>query len=112
MTSRTISAIDQRRLMCYHALMRLTALCTMTLRYTSEVHVVRPFGAAGVGWGVGDGTVAGPGLSGAVEWSNHPTRRDDGTWLPDIRGVVTTPEKAEVIVELRGRTTFTDNFGQ
>jgi hypothetical protein len=48
---------------------------SMDLRYTSDFHLVRPYGnESGVGWGVGDGTVAGERLSGSTQWSNQPRR--------------------------------------
>ena len=87
--------------------MRLSHLCTLNLSYVGEFHLVRPYGnEAGAGWGVGEGTVTGERLSGTVQWSNHPARRGDGTMLPSVRGVIRTPDDAEVMIEMSGRTVF------
>ena len=89
--------------------MRLSPLCTLTLTYRGDFHLVRPYGdESGVGWGVGTGTVTGDRLSGAVEWSNHPARRGDGTMLPSVRGLIRTPDGADVMIEMSGRTIFAD----
>ena len=93
--------------------MRLDWLCTMELRYTTDFHLARPYGnESGVGWGVGEGTAAGDRLSGALQWSNQPRRRGDGTMLPNARGVITTSESAEVLFDLTGRTVFVEQNGE
>lgn len=85
--------------------MRLEHLCAIDLKYVGGFHLVRPYGnESGLGWGVGEGTVTGERLNGKVQWSNHPRRRGDGTMLPNARGVITTGEGAEVLVDLSGRT--------
>ena len=85
--------------------MRLEPLCAIDLKYVGGFHLVRPYGnESGLGWGVGEGTVTGERLNGKVQWSNHPRRRGDGTMLPNARGVITTGEGAEVLVDLVGRT--------
>ena len=90
--------------------MILEPLCSVDLRYEGEFHLVRPYGnESGTGWGRGDGTVTGQRLSGSYAWSNHPRRRGDGSMLPNVRGVVTTVDGAEVILELTGRTGFDDH---
>lgn len=55
-----------------------------------------------VGYASGAGTLSGPALTGAFRFSNLPRRREDGTWLPDIRGYVTTDDGAGVLLEARG----------
>ena len=93
--------------------MRLDPLCSMHLKYTSQSHLVRPYGTqAGDGWGVGDGTVSGEQHSGTVQWSNQPQRRGDGVMLPNARGVITTPDDAEVLFDLTGRTVFVERDGE
>jgi hypothetical protein len=92
--------------------MRLEQLCVLDMRYTSDFHYVSPFGGAGSGWGVGEGTATGARLSGTVQWSNHPTGREDGTFLPRARGVITTPDAATVVFDLTGRTVFVDQGGE
>ena len=92
--------------------MRIDRLCGMELAYTSDIHMVRPYGnESGLGWGVGDGTVTGERLSGEVHWSNQPRRRGDGAMLPNARGVI-TPEGAEIFFDLTGRTVFIDKDGE
>ena len=93
--------------------MRLERLCSMDLRYVGEVHVVRPYGnEAGLAFGTGLGTVEGERLSGAVTWSNHPTRRGDGTMLPNARAAIRTDDDAVVMLDLTGRTVFVEAAGQ
>jgi hypothetical protein len=92
--------------------MRLEPLCTLDLQYVGGAHVVTPYGnESGLGWGVGDGTVQGDRLTGDVRWSNHPTRRGDGTMLPNTRGLITTGEGAEVFFDLTGRTVWVEVDG-
>jgi len=93
--------------------MRLDRLCSMELSYTSEFHLARPYaGESGVGWGLGEGTVAGDRLSGSVQWSNQPNRRGDGVMLPNTRGVIATAESAEAFFDLTGRTVFVEQNGE
>jgi hypothetical protein len=89
--------------------MRLDPLCTVDLRYAGGFPLVRPYGnESGTGWGHGQGAVSGDIVSGSYAWSNHPRRRGDGSMLPDVRGVVTTADGAELMLELSGRTSFDD----
>ena len=93
--------------------MRLEQLCVMELHYVGDFHFVSPYdGEAGVGWGRGEGTATGERLSGTVQWSNHPAGRTDGTMLPNARGVITTPEGADVVFDLTGRTVFVEHDGE
>lgn len=93
--------------------MRLEKLCVLELQYVDEFHYVSPYaGESGVGWGHGVGTATGDRLSGRVQWSNHPTGRSDGAMLPAARGVVTTPDGAEVVFDLSGRTVFVEHDGE
>jgi|1186.fasta_scaffold234605_2 hypothetical protein len=91
--------------------MRLEPLCRLELAYTPEVfgrHVVlvAPYGEGeAYAYGEGDGRASGERLSGSVRWSNHPRRRSDGVFLPDVHGVVHTEDGADVIFSLSGRTT-------
>jgi|SRR5580704_6580285 hypothetical protein len=62
--------------------MHVDRFCSMDLKYT-DFHMARPDGnESGLGWGGGDGTVAGEQLSGGAQWSNQPRRRGDGVMLP------------------------------
>jgi hypothetical protein len=93
--------------------MHLDHLCSMDLKYTSDFHLIRPYGnESGLGWGVGNGTVTGEQLSGDVQWSNQPRRRGDGVMLPNARGVISTRDGAEIIFDLTGRTVFVDRGGE
>jgi Protein of unknown function (DUF3237) len=93
--------------------MRLDPLCHMTLQYTGDYHLVRPYGnESGLGWGIGTGSVTGDRLTGELQWSNQPSRRGDGTMLPNARAVITTAEGAEVFCDLTGRTVFVEQGGE
>ena len=93
--------------------MHLERLCVLELAYVGDFHYVSPYaGESGVGWGRGEGAATGDRLSGTVQWSNHPAGRGDGVMLPGARGVVTTPEGADVIFDLTGRTVFVDRDGE
>ena len=90
--------------------MKLSPLCSLDLRYEGDFHLVRPYGDdSGTGWGRGGGTVTGERVSGSYEWSNHPSRRGDGMMLPKVRGVVTTADSAELMLELAGRARVDDD---
>jgi len=93
--------------------MRIDLLCRMDLRYSGNFHLVRPYGnESGTGWGIGEGVVTGERLSGTTQWSNQPARRGDGVMLPNARGVILTPDAAEVIFDLTGRTVFIERNGE
>ena len=92
--------------------MHIDHLCTMDLQYTGDFHLARPHGdESGLGWGTGEGSVAGSTLAGSAMWSNQPSRRGDGAMLPNARGVIATPDGAEVFFDLTGRTVFIDQQG-
>ncbi len=89
--------------------MRLEPLCEMTLAYRvdegigSKFVLVRPFdGEEGAGFGGGDGTVTGEKLSGRVRWTNYPHRRSDGSMIPNVSGVITTDDGAQIVFTLLG----------
>ncbi len=88
--------------------MRLERFCSLNVHYhPGMLHIARPYGnESGLAWGTGEGTVSGDRLAGTLEWSNQPSRRGDGTMLPNLRGVIKTDDGAEVFVELTGRTVF------
>ena len=92
--------------------MRLEKLCELDLHYVTDFHYVSPYeGQSGLGWSHGEGTASGPRLSGTVQWSNHPTGRGDGAMQPMARGVIRTPDDAEVLLDLTGRTVFVERDG-
>ena len=41
-------------------------------------------------------------ISGRLRGANHPSRRGDGTFLPDFQGVIETDDGAEVLFDYRG----------
>jgi hypothetical protein len=93
--------------------MRLEPLCDLDLHYIGDFHLARPYGGeSGTGWGRGEGVAHGDRLSGAITWSNHPTRRGDGAMLPNARGVISTENGAEILVDLTGRTVWVERDGQ
>jgi hypothetical protein len=84
--------------------MRLEPLCRLLMRY-EEGAWVRPFGTAeGAGFGWGNGTVSGDVVRGSVRWANYPRRREDGVWTPNLRGVITAEEGAEILISLHGQS--------
>src|SRR5690242_19427956 len=50
----------------------------------------------------GGGHVVGERVSGDLQWTNHPRRRADGTWLPDVQGVITTGDGAAILFSFVG----------
>ena len=65
----------------------------------------------GAGFGVGEGTVSGDVVQGAARWANAPRRREDGVWTPNLRGVITTKDGADILVSIHGQSVkqATDN---
>jgi hypothetical protein len=83
--------------------MRLEPLCSATMKYEGESVWLRPFGAAeGAGYGGGTGSLRGKRLSGTLTWSNHPRRREDGVWCPDVHGFINAKDGAKILFEMRG----------
>jgi hypothetical protein len=41
-------------------------------------------------------------ISGTMRAANHPNRRGDGTYLPDLHGVIETDDGAEILLDLGG----------
>jgi hypothetical protein len=88
--------------------MRLEPVCKLTMRYVrGSWH--RPYGRAvgqgeeGLGFGHGDGEVAGE-VEGTMVWANYPRRREDGVWTPNLHGAITTPEGEEILVAIHGQS--------
>ena len=91
---------------------RLEPLSVFRWSYEEDVRVkagytiVSPYDSEeGSAYGEGRGTATGQ-IEGTVVWSNYPHRRTDGRMLPNVRGLITTPDGASILVELRGRTIF------
>jgi hypothetical protein len=87
--------------------MRLEPFCRITMRYKSASWH-RPYRAGGdeaeaIGFGQGDGSVSGE-IEGNMIWANYPRRRQDGVWTPNLRGVITTSEGAELLMSIHGQS--------
>jgi hypothetical protein len=99
--------------------MHLEHLCDMELTYRdlpgfgANVVLVQPYHSGeGTGYGEGEGTISGPRLNGTVRWVNHPHRRSDETFMPDVHGIILTDEGATLLFSLQGRTTFVGEQGR
>jgi hypothetical protein len=86
--------------------MRLEPIFDMELDYTEGFFIIAPYGGAeGAGYGSGRGRVSGERVAGAVRWSNHPRRREDGVLMPDAHGVIETDDGARIVFHLGGYST-------
>jgi hypothetical protein len=87
--------------------MRLVPLFRLSMHYlVGSWH--RPYGrsdeqAEAVGFGHGDGEVSGE-IEGTVVWANYPRRRQDGVWTPNLRGMVTTQDRSELLLSIHGQS--------
>ena len=91
--------------------MRLEPLFRISMQY-AEAAWLRPFGASeGAGFGWGEGTVSGDVFDGTVRWANYPRRREDGVWTPNLRGVVTVADGAELLIAMHGQSVLEDTEG-
>jgi len=83
--------------------MRLDPLCDAILQYEGEGVWLKPYGEAeAAGFGAGVGSMKGTRLSGKLAWANHPRRREDGVWCPDVHGSIATADGAQLLFEMRG----------
>ena len=86
--------------------MRLEPLFAMDLDYEDGFFVIAPYGGTeGAGYGSGRGSVSGERVRGAVRWSNHPRRREDGVLVPDAHGMIETDDDARIVFHLGGYST-------
>jgi hypothetical protein len=86
--------------------MRLEPIFDMDLDYEDGFFVIAPYGGTeGTGYGSGGGRVSGERVTGAVRWSNHPRRREDGVLMPDAHGVIETDDGARIVFHLAGYST-------
>ena len=89
--------------------MILVPLCRISVQY-SKGSWHRLFGGQqGAGYGLGEGVVTGDTLNGALAWSNHATRREDGVWCPSLRGFLVTDDGAEILVSVDGISILGDS---
>jgi hypothetical protein len=56
-----------------------------------------------IGFGHGDGEVTGE-LEGSIVWANYPRRRQDGVWMPNLRGMITARDESELLVSIHGQS--------
>ncbi len=88
-------------------IMRLESFCRFSMRYLdSSWH--RPYGPGredgeGLGFGQGDGSVTGE-IEGTLAWANYPRRRQDGVWMPNLRGTITLGDGSEILVSIHGQS--------
>lgn len=83
--------------------MRLDHLFDIDMKYVGETVELRPHGEASGEWfGVLEGAIRGPRLTGRLRWANHARRREDGVWCPDAHGVVTAEDGAQILMTMRG----------
>ena len=54
------------------------------------------------GFGTGKGDVVGPRIRGTMHWANHPKRREDRVWCPDLNGTSATADGAKILVSIKG----------
>lgn len=88
--------------------MRLEHLCRITLKYTGDSSWHQPYvrpdgtGQQEFGYGTGEGTVTGDLLNGTLTWVNTPARREDGVWLPNLRGFIKADDGGELLLGFDG----------
>jgi hypothetical protein len=83
--------------------MRLEFLYRLTFRYTEEWGVATGDDAspAGLFFFIAEGRCSGNVL-GRFRAANHPQRRADGTFLPDLQGIIETDDGATIVLDMRG----------
>lgn len=83
--------------------MRLEPLYRLTFRYTEEWEVSMGEGPspAGAFFFIAEGHCSGT-VVGRFRAANHPLRRADGTFLPDLQGIIDTDDGATIILDMRG----------
>jgi len=61
-------------------------------------------------FGRGEGTVNWGGREGRIEWTNFPTRRPDGVFLPDLAGVIKLAgSERPILYRMQGISLLPDN---
>lgn len=83
--------------------MRLVPLYRLTFRYTEEWGVATDddTSPAGLYFFIAEGRCTGT-IVGRFRAANHPLRRADGTFLPDLQGIIDTEDGATIVVDIRG----------
>jgi len=83
--------------------MRLEPLYRLTFRYPEEWGVATgdPASPAGLYFFIAEGRCSGS-VTGRFRAANHPQRRADGTFLPDLQGVIETDDGATLVLDVHG----------
>jgi uncharacterized protein DUF3237 len=96
--------------------MRLEPLCELRLRYDPDATWLTPYepygGRQAIGFGEGSGEVLGERVRGTIQWANHPPRREDGVWCPNLTGAIATEDGARIIIRVRGISILEKALGQ
>ena len=88
--------------------MRLEPICELRMKYEERAWLA-PFQAnERQGYGTGSGFVSGARVQGKMSWSNHPRRREDGVWCPDLHGHIDTEDGAHVLISINGYSILED----
>ena len=83
--------------------MRLEFLFDAELRYADLDFLGSVFGGEeGMAFGNGVATFSGSRLQGEARWSNFPRRREDGVFLANVTGALTTHDGAQVLFHFTG----------
>jgi hypothetical protein len=88
--------------------MRLEHLCRVTMRYTGESSWHQPYqrpdgtSEQEFGHGAGTGSVTGDVFQGSLTWVNFPARREDGVWMPNLRGIIKASDGGELLLSFTG----------
>lgn len=90
--------------------MELRHLYDTREEYVGDPVFFTPYGdVEGSGFGEGQGTVTGDRMNGTVRWVNHPRRREDDVWCPNITGRITTDDGGDVLYRMRGYSVVRDD---
>jgi hypothetical protein len=83
--------------------MRLEPLYSLTFRYTEGwgVAIGDDTSPAGAFFFIAEGRCSGK-VVGRFRAANHPLRRVDGTFVPDLQGIIDTEDGATIVLDVRG----------
>ena len=83
--------------------MRLEPMYLLKFRYSEEwgVGIDEDASPAGHYFFIAEGRCDGS-IAGRFRAANHPLRRADGTFVPDLHGVIETEDGATIVLDMRG----------
>jgi len=83
--------------------MRLEPLYRLTFRYEEEwgVAIGDDTSPAGLFFFIAEGRCSGN-VIGRFRAANHPLRRPDGTFVPDLQGIIDTDDGATIVLDMTG----------